>query len=406
MVKKSEFIWNTIASISASALSAVLLLITTRINGVDDAGMFSIAFASATVLNAIADYGMRVFQVTDTERKYGFDVYLSARWVVVMLMMAVALIYTFFSGYTPMKAAVCICLTGFRFVDALSETFQGEFQLNNRLDIAGKSVFFRMAASISVFLAVDGMTRNILISCLAMVAANLIVMCVFDVKLIKNYVKLSISRETGAIKKVLLECFPLFFSTFLNLYIINAPKYAIDRMLSYEMQTYFNILYLPTFTINLMSIFVLKPMLLSLGIMWNEKKYKKFGGIIAKMALSIVVLTFVVEAGSALIGIPLLSIIFGVNLEPFKSSLLILILSGGFSALSVVLFYALTTMRCQKKVSLAYIAAAVAGFILPGIMVSAYKITGAAISSVLISIILFLGLLIIFIYEGKRQIKK
>ena len=55
MVKRSEFIWNLIASVCASLLSVVLLFITTRVNGADPAGMFAIAFASATVLNSIAD---------------------------------------------------------------------------------------------------------------------------------------------------------------------------------------------------------------------------------------------------------------------------------------------------------------------------------------------------------------
>ena len=140
-IKKSEFIWNTIGSIFASLLSVVLLFVITRVNGVDDAGMFSIAFSSATILYTIADSQVRVFQVTDTDRKYGFGVYLSVRNILSLLMLIAGVVFVFVSRYDWQKALVCMGLVVFRMIDALSETYQGEFQLDGRLDIGGKSVF-------------------------------------------------------------------------------------------------------------------------------------------------------------------------------------------------------------------------------------------------------------------------
>ena len=76
-IKKSEFFWNTIASAIMSLLSALLLMFCTRINGTEIAGMFSIAFATSVILNGIGDYGIRIYQVTDTNRKYKFGEYLA-----------------------------------------------------------------------------------------------------------------------------------------------------------------------------------------------------------------------------------------------------------------------------------------------------------------------------------------
>ena len=406
MVKRSEFIWNLIASVCASLLSVVLLFITTRVNGADPAGMFAIAFASATVLNSIADFGMRVYQVTDTGREHGFGVYLSSRLLVDTAMVVCGIGFVLISGYTLEKAVICLGLVGFRFVDALSETYQGELQLNGRLDIAGKSVFYRMAVSIGVFTLVDILTKNMVAATLAMTLTNLLGLWVYDLRKIKVYTREGFSRAGGEIRKVLRDCFPLFLSTFLNNYIVNAPKYAIDGLLSYEMQTYFNIIYLPTFTINLMSIFVLKPMLRGLGEMWNGGKYKNFLGIIAKMGIAIAGMTALVEAVCYVAGIPVLSFIYGVDLNSYKGDLLILVISGGFSALGVALFYALTTMRAQKGVSAAYLVAALGGLVLPGILVKKYGITGAAIASVVIMLILTVTLSGFFAAAWKRRIRK
>lgn len=403
MVRKSEFIWNIIASVCASMLSVVLLFITTRVNGTDPAGMFAIAFATATVLNSIADFGMRVYQVTDAERQHGFGVYLSSRLVVDIAMVLSGLVFVFVSGYHAEKAVICLGLVGFRFVDGISETYQGEFQLSGRLDIAGKSVFYRMIISIGIFTIVDIVTKNMMAATLAMTATNLAVLWAYDLRLIKGYNTEGFSLEKNKIRKVILECFPLFFSTFLNNYIVNAPKYAIDKLLAYDMQTYFNIIYLPTFTINLMSIFVLKPMLRGLGEMWNRKEHKKFLGIVVKMAGAITAMTVLVEAVCFTVGIPILSFIYGVSLEQYKTELLILVLSGGFSALGVALFYTLTTMRAQKWVSLAYVAAALGGLFLPGMLVEKYGITGAAVSSVIIMLILMVMLFFIFAMEWRKK---
>ena len=102
-------------------------------------------------------------------------------------------------------------------------------------------------------------------------------------------------------------------------------------------------------------------------------------------------------------GIPILSFIYNVDLAPYKGDLLILVLSGGFFALSVALFYTLTTMRAQKLVSLAYIAAAIAGVFLPDLLVAEAGIRGAAISSVCISAVLAVVLFGIFVLEWRRK---
>lgn len=402
-IKKSEFIWNTIGSIFASLLSVVLLFVITRVNGVDDAGMFSIAFSSATILYTIADSQVRVFQVTDTDRKYGFGVYLSVRNILSLLMLIAGVIFVFVSRYDWQKALVCLGLVVFRMIDALSETYQGEFQLDGRLDIGGKSVFYRMLVSLVIFGVVDIVSKNLLVSIFCMCLTNFIIWIAYDRRLVKRYNTERSSKNMQEIKEVIYACFPLFVSMFLNNYIINAPKYAIDKYMTYEMQTYFNIIYLPTFVINLMSIFVLKPMLKTMGIMWNTDQKKKFAGILGKMILAILLLTIVAEVVGYFIGIPILSWIYGVNLKPYKIELLILIVSGGLSAITVALLYALSTMRCQGKSSIAYIVAAVSGVILPYYMVSRWGILGASVSSVGIMAILSMGLLGIFLGELRTK---
>lgn len=399
MVNRREYIWNGVASIIASLLSAVLLLVATRINGTTLAGMLAITFSTATILNAIGDFGMRVFQVTDAKREYSFKDYLYARLVVDILMLVVAVIFIFITGYSFEKGLMCFLFVTYRFFESLSETYQGEMQLHKRLDLGAKSVVIRTCGAIIIFLLIDLFTENINMAIIAMIIWGIMTSFGYDNRVVGKFLKEQSKVEFSKVKRLVFICFPTFFSTLLNLYIINAPKYAIDSILTYQDQTIFNIIFLPTFTINLLSIFILKPLLLSLGVMWNEKKYHLFKNILVKMTLLILVLTVLVEIVCYFVGIDILTFIYSVNLVSYKWDLMILVISGGLSALSVLLFYALTTMRCQKLVAIPYILAAVVAIVVCKIMVESQGILGAAISSVIITSTLALTSIIILLWK-------
>ena len=56
MIKKREFIWNTIGSFISALLNAIILAFCTRINGIEIAGIFAISYASMCILNSIGDF--------------------------------------------------------------------------------------------------------------------------------------------------------------------------------------------------------------------------------------------------------------------------------------------------------------------------------------------------------------
>ena len=348
MVKKSEIIWNTLGSFVESLLSAVLLMFCTRLNGTEIAGMFSISFATATILNAIGDFGIRIYQVTDTNRKYKFGDYLLARVFVVITMVIIGILFVNISGYTAEKLWICIALIMFKVIDNLSETYQGEFQLRNRLDLGGKSMVIRVSSSLIIFFITDVITKNVIFSCITFVLTNLTLFLLWDVRILSKFQKLEIKYDKNNIKEILLDCLPLAISTGLSLYIINATKYAIDNFGDYTMQTYFNVIYMPTFVINLVSAFVIKPFLKPFGDLWNSKEYLKFIKSISLIILILAGATICIDIACALLGVPVLSFIYGIDLSPYKMEMILLVISGFFYASATVMLYALSTIRKQK----------------------------------------------------------
>lgn len=410
MVRKSEFIWNSISSMVASMLNAILLLFCTRINGTIAAGIFSIAFATSVILNAIGDYGIRVYQVTDTKRNYKFGEYRALRVVTVLLMVFIGIVFVFMSGYELEKLIICLLLILFRVIDNLSETYQGEFQIQGRLDIGSKSVIIRNVLAMIAFLITDCITKNIIISTAVLFITNLIVFFMYDIKKMKLFSKDKIDFNTSSLKILLKECFPICISTLLSLYITNAVKYAIDNFGDYDMQTYYNIIYLPTFTINLASLFIIKPMFKAFGEYWNENKIEKFTKMILILIVLIMVVTMIIEFVCMFLGIPILNFIYGLDLQNYKTDLLILVLSGGFYSITILMLSVSTTIRKQKSTTIVYIIVSLISLLLSNIMVSKLGMRGASIANVIITVILATMLIGIYLKEiivkKKKMVKE
>ena len=84
------------------------------------------------------------------------------------------------------------------------------------------------------------------------------------------------SHKFRHVTKLLKICTPMFIGTFLSLLLYNVPKYAMANVLTDEYQTYYSILFMPSFVITLMCEFVFKPTITTIAQLWWENDLKKF----------------------------------------------------------------------------------------------------------------------------------
>ena len=273
--------------------------------------------------------------------------------------------------------------------------------------MAGKALLFRNTLAIIVFGIFDIITKNIYISFSAMLLTNILVIFLYDFRLTKMK-KEDLKLRYENVKIIVKECMPLGISTLVSMYVINAVKYAIDMYGDNTMQTYFNVLYMPTFVINLVSIFIMKPFLKPFGEYWNQGEYKKFIKTIGLIILFLTGVTAVIEIAALTLGIPILGWLYGIDLQAHRLELFLLILSGLFYAASTVIFYALGTIRRQKNTTIAYVISAVFAFFISNVLVETQGILGATMASTSIMVVLFFILFIFFVigYQKEKRLKK
>ena len=411
-ITRSTYLWNTVNAGLSAALSPVILMVVSRTNGVNDAGVFSIAFAVAALMLFVGQYGLRRFQSSDLKEKYSFAEYNGARVFTMAAMVAASGAYCFygviFRDYTPYKFTVVFLICILKMIQAYADVIHGHLQQKGRLDVAAKASAARFAAELVSCSIALVLTHDLIISSSVCVATSLIVLMLTTINLAREYCDtLRPGISAGRLKLLMMEGFPIFVSLFLNMYISNVPKYAIDTYLNDEMQAYFNYIFMPAFVIQLIAYFIFNPILTTYAKLWlseSMEDMRKLIGMIRKQCIILFGLTALAVGVALTIGIPVLSFLFAEDLGDYRTQLCVLMIGGGMMAYGVFFSTVITIIREQVYLLVSYGAAFVAAKALSGFFVKSQGIMGASILyAVLMGILAFILGLVMFIKIGHRK---
>lgn len=375
-----DTICYSMGSLCSSAASMIILLIVTRIMGTETSGVFSLAWSASQLMLTIGWFNTRQYQVSDVNEQIGFYEYCVAKTISSIIMVSVGLFYTSLYNYDSRTKMITMLLCVFMVSDVFADFFSGFFQHCNKLYIGGISYAARNIGYIIVFTATLLITNNLEITIISVIIFVAIWLVMFDVQLARLIPKKNKSLKGRNIAKLYIDCFPLFIGSFVTSFIMNIPKNAINKYMEYSTQASYNILFMPTSVINLFNMFLCVPFYGKLATLWNENERDEFLKILFKIIGLIIMMTVVVLIGGALLGIPLLSWLYGVNLYSYKSSFVTLLIGGGFYGFITLLTYVITVFRKQQFIVYVYAVCAVLAQIVVGNLVLSAGMFGAAMA--------------------------
>ncbi|MDO4787548.1 MAG: lantibiotic ABC transporter permease [Johnsonella sp.] len=399
--ERRNLIWNMLGSAVYAITSMLLGVAAIRILGDEEGGIVFFAFSTlGQQLYIISYFGMRPVQMTDMSWKFSFGDYRAFRLLSAGAAALCLLLYLLLFAKQGSIALIWAAMVGYKIADGFADCYETEYQRQGRLDMTGKSNFLRTIFSAAVFLLTLAFSKNVVFGSLAFLGAGLLSVYAFAIIPLRLLKGVDYRKK----KSTLLPLFHLgkwlFLSSFIDIYVFAAAKYAVNSYLGNEANAYFSLIFIPTSIINLMAGFIIRPALTKLSIAYETGEKKRFLRGIKKILFWIIGFTLLGAAGGKILGIRFLALIVGREKEAlmaYEGALILLILGGGFYALLNLFYYILVIIKARRAIFIAYSIAAVTAFFLSGYSVRQLGIKGGAIAYLILMLLLSLMFIAVFI---------
>lgn len=394
MVKKQKsnsrknFTWNAIG-LTLNALNSLFFLIVVRfINDLDIAGIFTYIFSLCVFIYAFIVYYNRSFQVADTKGNFSFNDYLTCRIVTSAIALLFVILFSLINNFSIFELSMFFFLACFRIVEAISDCFYGAIQKKSKLYQTGISLSLKAVFGFIAFFAVDAITNNLILSIIALIITNLIFFIFYDYKkyrqLYSNKIKISLTR----LKPIFKVCLPIFIFSALAIYLSNCQKYVLPYFESNEIQAIFGILIMPATILSLIGSYLINPFINYFSHHHKQKNYIRFITSAKKLLTSMIGIGIFFLIICYYIGIPILELIFQLDLSSYQWAFEIIILSSIFYAITMIISSLLTILNENRRQTYIYLLSALTATITAIILIPLFGIFGAIYSFLISSLTL------------------
>ncbi|MGI6497203.1 MAG: lipopolysaccharide biosynthesis protein [Kiritimatiellia bacterium] len=397
---RRTYFWTALSGGCFSASSFVLLLLVVRLLGEQGpywGGVFSIALAISQQLITIGLFQVRPFQVSDVDETYSFGDYLVSRMLTVGLMGAAGAAWIAATGVGRDKTIAILLLLALRAGESFSDVFEGRYQQLGRLDIASKGMFFKTLLPMGLFGVALWLTRDLFAALAWMALLYWLLLIGMDALLIPSFARLNLRTSFRKQRQLFLACLPLATNAFLFIYLNNLSRYTIDRFLDERRMTEYNALFMLSFLVVLLSSFVLRPAMTRLALTSKKGDMRGFRRQIGQQLAWIVAFTMPTLILAYFWGTPVLSLIYGIDLTPYRNALCLLIVGGSLVAAYYVFQSILIIRRRQTACLIGILLAVAASHAFTPFAVRSYGVAGGAASFFFSALILSLIFMVLTI---------
>ena len=343
MINKN-FLWNMVGTTLNSFLSLFLLIIVTRVNGIEMSGSFSFIFTLTLILQMFSNYGGRIYQVSDYKNEFLFQEYFGSRVKTSLLSIIFFVIICFFYKFDLTLSIVAVSLMGLRLIETFSDIFYASFQKNNRLDKVGISLTIKSILILIIFLVVDVTSKNIKYASIGLLFAAFLTFQFYDYPNIIKYEKCKLKFNNDIYSKSKY----IFLFGIISMLLINVGRLVGMNILNEKDIGYMGILMMIPTVMNLITNFIIQPEIMNLT---NYFKYKDIL-LLKNKTLNLIKLLFAFSFLLILIAVSLGPLVFGflyiLDFNNFRFDFAILITNGLFSGVSAIYSNVLTIMRNTK----------------------------------------------------------
>lgn len=397
---RKNFIWNLTGTTVNALTSLFYMIIVTRINGLDQAGIFSFAFSNSCVLVVVGMYMGRTYQINDI--RFSDQVFIQSRKITCLFMLMISLVMIMIYRYPLEQASVFLSWILYKMMEAFSDVLYGVLHKNDRLDYVGQSLMLKGILSVVLFVSIDVILKNILLASLGACAAMLSVTLLWDYRYYRKYRQKEGRWSAAECMIVLKEGAFVCATTLMSTYLVNASKYAIETSGTDSEQAVYGILAMPATAMVLAGQYLIQPLLMKVSYLYRQREGKRLVKTVLLMGMALTGVGMFGILCAATIGIPFLNIIYGVDLIAYRTDLVIIMCGALAYGCATILINVLTIMEKTKIQTACFAFISVVVLLLSGNVVKAAGIRGA----VLVYFFSMLSAFVLMLFVTIRTIKK
>ena len=388
-------VWNALGSTMLGLNTFILLMLVSRTSDVATVGSFGIALTTAQLLYFVGVFGVDNYQMTDYREQFSFSGYFWTRTITGSLMMIICLAAVVISKGEAQKSLFILLLTLFYLLNLIGDLYQRLFFQKNRLDMSGKALFFRTALSCLAFViaVLAGISIEIALVCLLIV--NLISTWIWDVVPARRFVQSHKPIVRSEVIGILKACWPLFLSVFLMNIIFNLSKYGIALILDDTAQGWYNMLFIPTQVIGLISSFIFMPLFNTISEHFDAQRIHAVKRIIHRQIIIIAAITFAAVVVLFIWGVAIFSWVFQQDFVGLQVEMILIIIGGGLFALCQLYYFILVILRRQGYIFLVFGGGFLVSMLITWATTALFGLLGACIAFVLCHTALVAGFVLL-----------
>lgn len=361
---KKNFIWNIIGVSLYGFVSLFLLIIVKRINGLGLSGVFSYSYSICTLFLYVSMFYNRTYQIANYNSNKSFNQYFSTRLLTTIISLLIIFLFSIISGFDLAKISIIMLLMLFRSIDAVADCFYAFLQEKDSLYQVGISYTLKSIIGVLLFLIVDILLNNIFLSIIALVVVNILFFLLYDLRNFRSLNSNKIKLDFSNTKLIIKESLSIFIFSFLSIFLANVQKYVIVYYASDEIQSIFAMIIMPATVLSLVGYYLINPFINKLNNLYKNNDIKNFKKLSIQLVLSLFVVGFIGLVVCYYLGIPVLNLIYNIDLSEYKVGLLVIILASIFSASCMIISNYLVLFNKNNMQALFYLISSIVAIVI------------------------------------------
>jgi O-antigen/teichoic acid export membrane protein len=384
-----SFGWSLLGNGAYSFCQWAALAIIAKLGSADMVGQYALALAIAAPVFMFTNLQLRAVQVTDARGENAFADYAALRVVgsVAALLAVTGFAFTVITDRSTRLLLVFVAL--WKLLESFSDIFAGEMQKHERLDCASVSLLWRGGLSLLVFWAIFVRSHSLSIAYGATLAVALAVLCAYDVPVARRFLRPGSLVVGGrqALWRLFRLSLPLGCSMALISLNINIPRYVLERYAGRAELGIFASLGYVVLAINLLVSALGQSVSVRLSSFHADNEIHDFKRLLTKLCVLGASVGVLGMPLAALVGKPLLTLMYRPEYAEHLPVFLVLVLSAGFTAVGSFLGYGITAARIFRPQLVLMTITVGATLVASMVFIPRLQMMGAALALLLSSVV-------------------